>query len=266
MLKEKQYLIELLTPKQSEEDFEAGLEVFAQRYQKILETGAVVSIPDNPMGNLHFGALEVVQHLDLPLDPERTLLHLNSFHRKQDLDDLLGSAAQLGLRHLLLVSGDGGPRLPKLEPEDIGVEGQAVTSVELLRYVHREFPGRFSCGVAFNHYEPHEHEMEKLRRKLEAGAEFVVTQPVICCDANVSALGSLGVPVWVGAWLSRRIDLLLSCVGTSAPAEPPAYDPDANLSALQAGYPQFGMYLAMVPFKRDWASLLTRTGAVGKVA
>jgi methylenetetrahydrofolate reductase (NADPH) len=266
MLKNRPYIIELLTPKQSDESFEEHLEMFSRRYRRILETGAVVSIPDNPLGNLHFTAMEVVGYLSLPFDPDRTLLHVNSFHRKKDLETFLKDAADLGLRHLLVVSGDGGPRLSRLEPGDIGAEGKAVTSIELLRYVEREFPGRFTCGVAFNHYEPREHEMEKLRRKFDAGARFVVTQPVVGFDQTVSALGALGMPVWVGAWLSKRIELLLTCVGATVQADQPPYDPYANLAALHTGYPGFGIYLSQISFKLDWGSLLTRAPADTRAA
>jgi len=264
MPKNTPYIIELLTPKQSSEFFEEQLELFGQRYLRILEAGAVVSIPDNPLGNLHFTAMEVLGYLSLPLDPDRTLLHLNAFHRKEDLDAFLREAADRGLRRLRLVSGDGSPRLSRLEPADLGLEGKAVTSVELLRYVQREFPGKFTCGVAFNQYEPVEHEMEKLRRKLDAGAKFIVTQPVVGGDRTVTALGSLGLPVWIGAWMSRRIDLLLACVGSQA--APPTYDPIANLAALQAAHPGFGISLAQLSFKAEWGPLLTRTESVEKVA
>ncbi len=81
---ESPYIIELLTPKQSDDDFEERLEVFAERYRRILDAGTAVSIPDNPMGNVHFTALEVMDFLDLPVDTGRTLLHLNSFHLKAD--------------------------------------------------------------------------------------------------------------------------------------------------------------------------------------
>mgnify|MGYP000984758095 CR=1 FL=1 len=40
------YVIELLTPKQSDEDFEARLEVFAERYQRILDEGGA---PDSTL-------------------------------------------------------------------------------------------------------------------------------------------------------------------------------------------------------------------------
>ena len=112
MLDRTPYLIELLTPRQSDQDFEARLGVFGQRYRRILDHGAVVSIPDNPLGNLHFTAMETVEFLGLPFDPARTLLHLNTFHRKVDLDAFLDAAHTAGLKHLLVVSGDCGPRLP----------------------------------------------------------------------------------------------------------------------------------------------------------
>ncbi len=199
---ETPYVIELLTPKQSDPDFEARLEVFAERYLRILAAGAIVSIPDNPMGNVHFTAQEVVEFLGLPLDPERTLLHLNSFHLKSDLDMFLGGAADRGVRNLLVVSGDGGPKLPRLEPSDVGIETKTVTSTVLLQYIEREYPRTFTCGVAFNQYEPAEHELERLDRKLDAGARFVITQPVLGNDAVVASLGSLRC-----ACVHRRMDV-----------------------------------------------------------
>jgi methylenetetrahydrofolate reductase (NADPH) len=265
MIDSAPYLIELLTPRQSDQDFEARLEVFRERYRRILDYGAVVSIPDNPLGNLHFTAMETVEFLGLPLDPERTLLHLNSFHRRTDLDAFLDAAHAAGLKHLLVVSGDGGPRLPKLEPDDLGSSAKAVTSVELLEYVAHRHPGAFSCGVAFNPYEPAEHELEKLRRKIAAGARFVVTQPLIGADRRVSPLDAFGLPVWVGAWMSKRIDLLVECVGLGE-LDAAAYDPAANLAVLHRSYPARGIYLAQLPFRRDWCPLLTRLSCAGSAA
>lgn len=251
------YIIELLTPKQSDEDFEARLEVFAERYRRILDAGAVVSIPDNPMGNVHFTALEVVDFLGLPLDRERTLLHLNSFHLRTDLEAFLGGAAERGVRNLLVVSGDGGPKLPRLEPADVGIDAKTVTSIVLLEYIEREYPGVFTCGVAFNQYEPAEHELERLERKVDAGARFVITQPVLGEDLVVASLKDFGLPVFIGAWMSRRVDLLLECVGLE-PRPEGQYDPAANLALLHQRYPDFGLYLALLGFKLDWSGLLTR--------
>ncbi len=251
------YLIELLTPKQDSDDPEAQLEVFAERYRRILDAGAVVSIPDNPMGNVHFTAIEVMDFLDLSIDPERTLLHLNSFHLKSDMDAFLRAAADGGLTKLLVVSGDGGPRLPRLEPSDLGVDDKAVSSVVLLGYIEREFPGVFTCGVAFNQYDPPERELERLERKTDAGARFVITQPVIGEDKVVASLADFGLPLFVGAWMSKRVELLMQCVGLE-PCPDQNYDPFGNLALLERVYPDFGLYLALLSFKRDWSDLLTR--------
>ena len=61
-----------------------------------------------------------------------------------------------------------------------------------MRYIAREHPGAFRCGVAFNPYEPQEAELEKMKRKIDAGAEFIITQPIIGCDDRVLALRRSG--------------------------------------------------------------------------
>jgi methylenetetrahydrofolate reductase (NADPH) len=251
------YIIELLTPKQSDEQFEKSLGIFARRYTRIQGYGAVVSVPDNPLGNLHFTAMETVGFLTLPFDPERTLLHLNTFHRKADLDTFLAEAKNRGLRRILVVSGDGGPRLSRLEPKDIGVEAKTVTSVELIGYINREHPGSFTCGAAFNQYEPREQEWERLERKIAAGAGFIITQPVINGGSDLIRLSGLGIPVWVGAWMSRRIDRFLECVGQEVEIAS-SYEPESNLRVLDSGYSGFGIYLSQLSFKREWKTLLTR--------
>lgn len=261
------HVIEALTPAQEDPEFEAKLSVFADRYRRILDHGAVVSIPDNPMGHLHFTALEVIEELDLAIDPERVLVHLNTFHQKHDLDAFLKGAADRGLRYLLVVSGDGGPRLPRLEPEALGLTAKAVTSVELLDYIRSRYPSTFTCGVAYNQYEPVEHETGKLLKKLDAGAEFVITQPVIGADGRIARLMGHGVPVFVEAWMSRKIELVYECVGVTAPhVEPgsPAYSPEENLRLLRSAYPTAGVYLSMLGMKKDWSALMPRYAPAGR--
>lgn len=269
LLKDRPYIIELLTPKQSDPDFEQKLDVFARRYRRILDSGAIVSVCDNPLGNIHFTAMEVVGFLGLPLDPECTLLHLNSFHRKVDFDLFLRYARERGLRYLLVVSGDGGPRLTRLEPADLGLDTKTATSVELLRYIEREHGGFFTCGVAFNQYEPVKEEREKLHRKLEAGARFIITQPVIAADARVEGLRIEGVPVFVGAWMSRHIDPLCECIGVKKP-ESSDYNPVFNLARIHDRFSSWGIYVSQLSFKRPWEGLLTRmpsaAGAAGSTA
>ncbi|MBM4144229.1 MAG: hypothetical protein FJ225_11650 [Lentisphaerae bacterium] len=254
--------IEILTPRQSAEDLDSALAKFAERYRTVIDNGYVVSVPDNPMGVAHFQVTEIISELGLPVPPGQVLLHLNTFHKKDDLDAILRAAAKLGIRNVLLITGDGSERLPKIPPESIGAEGASATSVDLLRYVDREFKGAFHRGVAFNQYEPQDHEIAKLKRKLAAGAEFAVTQPVLVWDKRIEKLREFGVPVAVGAWMSKNLDLLAECVGyplTSGSDGP--YDPAANLVGLRRAHPDFGVYLALLSFKNQLALLPQWLGA-----
>jgi methylenetetrahydrofolate reductase (NADPH) len=259
------YIVELLTPRQSEEDFESKLEIFKKRYIRILGRGAMASVPDNPLGNLHFTAMEVLGFLELPVDPEKTLLHLNTFHRKKDVETFLGEARDRGLKRLLVVSGDGGPRLSKLEPEDIGADSKSVTSIEMLEFIGREYPGVFTCGVAFNQYEPREDEARKLERKIEAGARFIITQPLIGRDETLRFLGGKGLPVWIGAWMSRRVDLLCQCIDRSF--DPVMnWDAEENLNLLRGCFPDCGLYLAQLNFNREWPRIVLEECRGGSAA
>ncbi len=65
--------------------------------------------------------------------------------------------------------------------------------------------------------------------------------------------------------MSKRLDPLCECVGVRKPADA-VYDPAENLACLDKGFPGCGLYLAQLPFKRDWAPLLTRTGAMAEPA
>ena len=251
-------LIELLAPKQNSPDFETDLQTFSERFKKIMEHNGVASIPDNPLGNLHFAAPEVLSYLSLPIDPEMCLIHLNTFHTKNDLDDLLNQAKGLGIRYLLCVSGDGSQRLSRLNPADLGVNVATVTSVELLAYISRAYAGHFICGVAFNQYEPVEHEMQKMRRKLAAGAKFIITQPVIGRDERVLQLAQAGTPVFVAAWMSKKIDLLKQCLGVEGENIPADYDPLKNLQILREIYRDYRLYFSLLGFKRDWNGIIIR--------
>lgn len=246
--------IEILTPKQNSEKLDEDLESFGNKYSKVLEFGHIASITDNPMGHLSFQATEVIPELGLPVKPDQLLIHLNTFHTKDALDEILKKAIEIGARYLLAITGDGNERLPKLSPASIGFNGNSVTSVELMKYIAKEYPGKFVCGVAFNPYEPLDHEMEKMHRKMDAGATFIITQPVIAKHDAVDQLRQFKVPVIVDAWMSKKIHLLSECVGYEIPENTP-YDPIANLRELKKNYPDFGLYLALLGFKTQLPSL-----------
>jgi len=248
------YHIEVLTPKQNSEKLEEDLGKFAEKYNTVMEAGYVACITDNPMGLLSFQATDIIPELGLTVNPEQLMIHLNTFHTKEALDGILDTAAKMGAKYILAITGDGSERLPKLRPEAIGETCNSVTSVELIRYIRRRHPGVFSLGVAFNPYEPQDHELEKMHRKVDAGAEFICTQPIIGRDERVFALKPFGLPVVIDAWMSKKLHLLSECVGYTIPEDTP-YDPIANLGELRKAYPDCGLYLALVSYKNQFPLL-----------
>ena len=275
MTKINKDFIELVTPKQSTTDLEGEMEKFAERYQLFLDNDMVISITDNPMSNLSYMGAEMIDVLELPVKPENIVLHLNTFHRKteekydpgreqneQDFDILLQHAAELGIKYLLCVSGDGSERLPRLQPEDLGYDPEqtkTITSVQLLEYINRAYPGAFTMGVAFNQYEPLCDEMEKLRKKIEAGAVFIITQPVVLIESGDPALTTAnnnlrhmieyadnhGVQVILEAWMSAKLaHMIPECIGFDVDFG--NFSPGENLKIIRQSYPERRLYYSMI--------------------
>ena len=247
------YHVEILPPKQDSDKLEADLTAFAEKFNRVMDSGYCACITDNAMGLLAFQGHETIEHLGLRVLPEQVMLHLNTFHSKPDLDALLTQAKEMGFKYFLIVSGDGSNRLPKLAPADVGTTGTAsVTSVELLRYIRANYPD-FVLGVAFNPYEPAEEEFEKMERKLAAGASFIITQPVIDNNAIVGELLEKypDIPVIVEAWMTKKLHLLSDVVGYKIP-ETAQFDPMSTLEDLHRWYPRCGIYLSLLGFKTQY--------------
>ena len=250
----KKYLVEVLPPKQDSENLEADLKKFCTRYRKVIDSGYCVCITDNTMGNLSFQGTEIIEEFQLSVLPKQVMIHLNTFHRKDDLDNILTTCHQKEIEYILVITGDGSPRLPKLRPEDVNFTNiDSITSVELLSYIHREYPGSFCLGVAFNPYEPEEHELEKMARKIKAGAKFIITQPIIGRNKVLDKLINRypQIPVIVEAWMSKNINLLSQAVGYEIGMNE-EYDPIANLKLLHKLYPGCGFYLSLLGFKTQY--------------
>jgi len=253
------YLIEILTPKRATlGDLEERMTGFAERYRRILDSGSGLSIPDNPMGQPRYSLLEVIEFCGLPVHPPRTVMNLNTFHTKEELDGMLNRASNLGLKYLLIVRGDGGPALPKVEPESIGSKKSVATSIDLIRYINREYSGVFVTGGAFNQYNPIDFESDRLKQKIDAGAKFVITQPVLGKDPKVDLLEDFNIPVIIEAWMSEKMDLLLKSVRREKDERAEGYDPLKNLRILHDAYPKNCFYLTMLSFKQDWKGILPR--------
>ncbi len=253
------YLVELLTPKRSADDqIKEPLDRFAERFQRIIDAGCGLSIPDNPMGVPRLGALESIDLRNLSVDPEKVVMNLNTFHTKNELDGLLHKAAEANLKYILVLRGDGGPLLDKLEAQSIGGKLSVATSIDLIRYINKEHPDQFVTGAAFNPYNPMPFELNRMKQKIDAGATYVVTQPIIGKDENVDRLMDLNIAVVVEAWMSKNIDLLYKSVGKEKDEKAEKFDPLENLKALHEHYPPCCVYLSMLSFKQDWREILPR--------
>ncbi len=253
------YLVELLSPKRTAGDQpEDLLDRFAERYRRILDAGCGVSIPDNPMGQTRLGALESIDLRGLSVDPEKVVMNLNTFHTKSELDGVLQKAAKANLKYILVVRGDGGPLLPKLDSKSIGGKLSVATSIDLIRYINKEYPDQFITGAAFNPYNPMPFELNRMKQKIDAGAKYTVTQPIIGKDENVDRLKDLSIAVVVEAWMSNNIDLLYKSVGKEKDEKAEQFNPLENLKELHGSYPDCCVYLSMLSFKQNWQEILPR--------
>jgi len=132
------------------------------------------------------------------------------------------------------------------------------TSIDLIRYINTEYSDQFITGAAFNPYNPMPFELNRIKQKIDAGAKYVVTQPIIRQDEHVDKLRDFNITVVVEAWMSNNIDLLYRSVGKEKDERADKYDPTENLKALHEYYPQCCVYLSMLSFKQDWQKILPR--------
>lgn len=170
-----------------------------------------VSILDGPRGQSRMASIPaaIVVQREVGLEPlihyacrDRTMLGMMS--------DLLGAAAA-GLRNVLIVTGDP-PRAPIEEP----AAAPEVDSIGLTNVVRRlnqgldpggssiGEPTRFVIGVAVNQAALDlERELSRLYWKVDAGADFAVTQPVFDVDQLARFLEraqSFRIPIIAGLW------------------------------------------------------------------
>ena len=253
------YLVEMLTPKVSDAaDAQTAMQVFFERYYRVLDAGLGISVPDNPMGQPRLSLLEMIEQAELPVRPGKTIMNLNTFHTKEALDTLLSKASQTVIKYLLVIRGDGGAKLSQLDPHSIGGAKNVATSIDLIRYINKEYAGQFITGCAYNQYNPMPFESKRLKEKIEAGAQFVITQPVIGKDKNIDSIFAFGIPVVIEAWMSQNVDLLLKSIHKEKDERTQRYDPIKNLRMLHEAYPDSCVYLSMLGFNKEWRVILPR--------
>jgi homocysteine S-methyltransferase len=146
-----------------------------------------VNVPDGPRAQSRMGALLTSLLIEQRVGIE-TVTHYACRDRNLlgMLSDLLGASA-VGLRNLLLITGDP----PKMGPYPSATAVFDIDAIGLTNLVHNlnhgkdpgdnaiGTPTQFVVGVGVNPAPIDlEHELKRFAWKVEAGAEFAVTQPV----------------------------------------------------------------------------------------
>ncbi len=181
--------------------------------RRVQAAGAdTVSVTDSAWGRYRMGALTAGPLIQREAGME-ALVHYPCRNRSMMgmISDLLGGAAS-GIRNVLLVSGDLLPSGPYPEP----TAGADIDSVGLTNVVHHlnggldpgggklEPPTEFVIGVVLNHGTRNvDAELRRFDWKVEAGADFAVTQPLFdpeALDAFLDRTGEWAIPVVVGLW------------------------------------------------------------------
>ena len=194
-----------------------------------------VNVPDGPRAQSRMGALLTSLLIEQQVGIE-TVTHYACRDRNLlgMLSDLLGASA-VGLRNLLLITGDP----PKMGPYPSATAVFDIDAIGLTNLVrnlnHGRDPGdnsigagtRFVIGVGVNPAPIDlEHELKRFAWKVEAGAEFAVTQPVFNpaqLENFLRRTEGARVPIVAGIWplvSVRNAEFLANEVpGVSVPVE-----------------------------------------------
>ncbi len=180
---------------------------------KLKDAGVdAVNVPDGPRAQSRMGAL-----LTSVLIEQRVGIETVTHYACRDrnllgmLSDLLGASA-VGLRNLLIVTGDP----PKMGPYPDATAVFDVDSIgltNLVSHLNRGLdpggnaigqPTRFVIGVGVNPVAIDvEQEIRRFNWKVEAGAEFAITQPVFDAaqlERFFERVGGSHIPVVAGIW------------------------------------------------------------------
>ncbi len=181
--------------------------------RKLKEAGVdAVNVPDGPRAQSRMSAIATSVLIQQACGIE-TVTHYACRDRNLlgMLSDLLGASA-LGLHNVLLVTGDP----PKMGPYPDATAVFDIDAIGLTNLVSRlnhgmdpggnsiGAPTRYVVGVGVNPVAIDvEHELKRFAWKVEAGAEFAVTQPVFDTaqlESFVARIAGAHIPVVAGIW------------------------------------------------------------------
>ncbi len=205
------HTVELVPPKGMEYD-----KLLAKTRQCQALGVDAINVPDGPRAMARMSALATALIIEQQVGLE-TILHYAC--RDRNLlgmqSDLLG-AAGLGLRNILAVTGDP-PKLGPYPQATAVFDVDAIGLVNMLKRLNTGLdlggaaigkPTSFSVGVGANPVAPDlEREKSRFRYKVEAGAQWAITQPVFDADHLFRFLdfaealdGKGGIPIIAGIW------------------------------------------------------------------
>src|SRR6185369_6606752 len=171
-----------------------------------------INVPDSPRASARMSAqslcIQIQQHTGI-----ETILHYTCRDRNvlSIQSDLLG-ASSIGLRNILCLTGDP-PKLGNYPDATAVFDVDAIGLVNIVRRLNHGLDigansigasTNFTIGVAANPGVPDiEHELRRFYYKVEAGAEYAITQPVFdlrLLEEFLNRIESFRIPVIAGIW------------------------------------------------------------------
>jgi homocysteine S-methyltransferase len=200
-------LVEIVPPK----GIDCSREIEGARLLSQLGVHAI-NVPDSPRASARMSAqslsIQIQQHTGI-----ETILHYTCRDRNvlSIQSDLLG-ASSIGLRNILCLTGDP-PKLGNYPDATAVFDVDAIGLVNIVRRLNHGLDigsnsigatTNFTIGVAANPGVPDiEHELRRFAFKVEAGAEYAITQPVFdlrLLDEFLNRIESFRIPVIAGIW------------------------------------------------------------------
>ncbi len=171
-----------------------------------------INVPDSPRASARMSALSLCLQIQQQVGIE-SVLHYTCRDRNvlSIQSDLLG-AASLGLRNILCLTGDP-PKLGNYPDATAVFDVDAIGLVNIVRNLNHglDIGGNpigastgFAVGVAANPGVPDiDNEVRRFAYKVEAGAEYAITQPVFdlrLLEAFLKRIEQFHIPVIAGIW------------------------------------------------------------------
>ena len=200
-------LVEIVPPK----GIDCSKEIEGARLLAQLGVHAI-NVPDSPRASARMSAqslcIQITQHTGI-----ETILHYTCRDRNvlSIQSDLLG-ASSIGLRNILCLTGDP-PKLGNYPDATAVFDVDAIGLVNIVRRLNHGLDigsnsigasTNFTIGVAANPGVPDiEHELRRFAYKVEAGAEYAITQPVFdlrLLEEFLNRIDSHRIPVIAGIW------------------------------------------------------------------